>query len=147
VIDYDALEHRLIVLYDGRLAASFAMGHLLEQLRFLDVAVDDFDAASAELQEVLGVRARVMASSEDLAEAVEALRGEPHEAFVRAGVRFNYRIESAYTVSRRVLDRVVVVAHEYSHAPRPIWGTVTAGSARGSQGAAPSLGSKCRRAC
>jgi hypothetical protein len=112
VIDYDALEHRLIVLYDGRLAASFAMGHLLEQLRFLDVAVDDFDAASAELQEVLGVRARVMASSEDLAEAVEALRGEPHEAFVRAGVRFNYRIESAYTVSRRVLDRVVVVAHE-----------------------------------
>jgi hypothetical protein len=112
VIDYEELQNRLIVLYEGRIAQSFAIGHLLEHLRFLDVAVDDFDAAHTELREVLGGRARVMASFEDLAEAVEALRGEPHDALVRAGVRFHYRVESAYAVARRVLDRVVVVAHE-----------------------------------
>jgi hypothetical protein len=100
------------VLLDGRLAASFAIGHLVEHLRFLDVAVDDFDAASTDLLEVLGARAQVMASFEDLAEAVEAVSGEPHEALVRTGVRFNYRVESAYTAARRVLDRLVVVAHE-----------------------------------
>jgi hypothetical protein len=100
------------VLLDGRLAASFSIGHLVEHLRFLDVAVDDFDAASTGLLEVLGARAQVMASFEDLAEAVEAVSGEPHEALVRTGVRFNYRVESAYTAARRVLDRLVVVANE-----------------------------------
>lgn len=100
------------MLLDGRLAASFAIGHLVDHLRYLDVAVDDFDAANTELREVLGARARVMASFEDLAEAVEAVSGEPHDALVRAGVRFHYRVESAYMAARRVLDRLVVVAHE-----------------------------------
>jgi hypothetical protein len=112
VIYYDELQWRLIFLVGGRPTASFAVGHLFEHLTFLDVAVDDFDAASTELLAVLGARAQVMASYEDLAEAVEALSGEPNEALVRAGVRFNYRVESAYTAARRVLDRVAVVAHE-----------------------------------
>jgi hypothetical protein len=46
-VDYDELQHRLIRLLDGRLAASFAVGHLVDQMRFLDVAVDDYDRASA----------------------------------------------------------------------------------------------------
>jgi hypothetical protein len=112
LIDYAELQNRLIMLVDGRPASSFAIGHLLDHLRYLDVAVDDFAAANAELRSVLGARARVMASFEDLAEAVEAVSGEPHDALVRAGVRFHYRVESAYWAARRVLDRVVVVAHE-----------------------------------
>ena len=101
-----------MLLLDDRLASSFAIGHLVEHLRFLDIAVDDFDAASKELLEILGTRAGVIASFEDLAEAVEALSGEPHEALIRTGARFNYRVESAYTTARRVLDRLVAVAHE-----------------------------------
>jgi hypothetical protein len=112
LIDYDELKNRLIVLVDGRLASSFAIGHLLDHLRYLDVAVDDYDAADAELREVLGAKARVMASFEDLAEAVDAVSGEQDDAYVRAGVHFHYRVECAYMVARRVLDRIVVVAHE-----------------------------------
>jgi hypothetical protein len=112
VLDYDELQIRLIVLVDGRIAEGFVIGHLVEHLRFLDVAVEDYESAETELRQVLDVRARVMASFEELAEAVEALRGEPDAALLRAGVRFNYRVESVYTAARRVLHRVVVVAHE-----------------------------------
>jgi hypothetical protein len=112
LIDYDELQNRLIVLPQADFKAGFVIGHLVEHLRFLDVAVDDFDTASTELLDVLGAREQVMASYENLAEAVEAVSGEPHEALVRTGVRFNYRVESAYTVARRVLDRVVVVANK-----------------------------------
>jgi hypothetical protein len=74
--------------------------------------VDDFDTANTELREVLGARARVIASFEDLAEAVDALSGAPEDELLRTGVRFHYRVESAYAAARRVLDRLVVVAHE-----------------------------------
>lgn len=61
---------------------------------------------------MLGARARVMASFEDIAEAVDAVSGEPQEELLRTGIRFHYRVESAYAAARRVLDRLVAVAHE-----------------------------------
>jgi hypothetical protein len=113
LIDYDELQRRLIVLLTGgRLATSFAIGHLIDHLRYLDVAVDDFETAHSEFQAVLGRHAHVMASLENLEEAVDATRGELDDELLRTGVRFYYRIESAYGEGRRVLDRVVAVVNE-----------------------------------
>jgi hypothetical protein len=86
----------------------FAIGHLLEHLRFLDVAVDDFEDAFMEFRAALDERARVVASSEDPATEREGAG----EELLRAAVRFYYRVESTYSTARRILDHVVVVAHQ-----------------------------------
>ena len=115
---YDQFQYRLIDLFEGRPAASFAIGHVVGYLIFLDVAVDDFDAASAELHEAMSERARFMAAYDDLAEAYTALTESGKEDEFRAiAIRFHYRLDCTYAAARRVLDRVVVLANELL--PRP----------------------------
>ena len=101
--DYDELEHRLIVLLAGRLAASYAIGHLVTHMRYLDIAVEDYDVASRELREAARSWHLLVTRSENLAEAVEAGKAE-REVFAAAGLRFHYRLDCAYTAARRVLD-------------------------------------------
>jgi hypothetical protein len=111
VTSYDEIEWRLIALYDGRLTASFAMGHLITHMRYLDVAVEDYDNASRDLVDAMESCGRVVDRFEDLGEAVE--QGERERAVLAvAGLRFHYRLDCAYAAARRVLDRLVVVLHE-----------------------------------
>lgn len=100
LIDYEELQRRLILVPNLSFSGSFAIGHLVDQLRYLDVAVEDLERAELEFAAAAAAR------------AVGATQGEAHERFVRAAIRLHYRFDSAYGIARRVLDRAVVVVNQ-----------------------------------
>jgi hypothetical protein len=114
LIDYDKLQIRLIRLVNDGLGQGFAIGHLLERLRFLDIAVEDYAAAEVKAQEAFNGLRRFMTSFEDIEEALaaRAADSEIDDAVERASIRLFYEIDSVYSAARRVLDRVVAVAHQ-----------------------------------
>jgi hypothetical protein len=61
LIEYEELQLRLMVLVHGRLAQSFAIGHLFNHLRCLDIAVADYDRAIAEFRKAADAYKRAMA--------------------------------------------------------------------------------------
>ena len=77
------------------MATHFKIAHLGAQLTYLDLAVDDFGAASDELREALIFRREFGARYEHLEDAVAALTESGEVARLQTiGVRFHYRLDS-----------------------------------------------------
>lgn len=112
LVDHEELANRLSVLVPSRMAASFAIDHLTTQMIYLDVAIQDYEAASSEFREAMRRHAQSML--EGYGDEAEARAAEfVHFRSLReTGMRFHYRLDCAYGAARRVLDRVVVVVHE-----------------------------------
>ncbi len=113
LIDYEALQRRLIWLVKG-LSASMAVGHLVQHLRYLDVAVEDYETAVGEYRPALDAWMRV-SDVDDARPAprdLEDFEVAALEAARAASVRLYYRVDCSYTAARRVLDRVVVVVNQ-----------------------------------